>query len=191
MSLERITHSAAQWQTPVISERQLLQQRSDERRQPVSSPAYVVNLSAGSRANPNVVDGPSEATVSPGTGSDGAGAVSPQECQTCKNRKYVDQSNDASVSFQTPTRLSPGAAETAVRAHEQEHVSNEQQRAGEQGRKVVAQTVAIHYANCPECGRSYVSGGTTTTVTKAEDKPGASDSSSGVPAASKGVDLRV
>jgi len=88
-----------------------------------------------------------------------------QECQKCENRKYQDVSNDSTVSFQTPTRISPGAAESLVRAHEQEHVNNEQVKAGEQGRKVVAQSVAIHYAACSECGRSYVRGGTTTTVT--------------------------
>ena len=34
------------------------------------------------------------------------------------------------------------------------------------GREVVFQTVTIHNAICPECGRIYVSGGTTRTVTK-------------------------
>ena len=90
------------------------------------------------------------------------------ECQTCQRRKYKDVSDDSTVSFQTPTKLTPGAAESQVRAHEQQHVTHEQARADKQGRKVVAQSVAIHYAVCPECGKSYVSGGTTTTVTKAD-----------------------
>lgn len=191
MSLERITNSSVQWRAPVDLQPQTERQKSHERRQPVSSPAYVVNLSPELRLNSNSAIDLTEGAVSPGTESEGTGAVNPQECQTCKNRKYVDRSNDPTVSFQSPTRLSPGAAETAVRAHEQEHVSNEQERADEQGRKVVAQTVAIHYAVCPECGRSFVAGGTTTTVTKAEVKPGASDTQTPGPSPGKGVDLRV
>lgn len=93
-----------------------------------------------------------------------------EECQTCSNRKYKDVSDDSSVSFQTPTRVAPGAAESQVRAHEQEHVTNEQTKAGQKGRKVVAQSVAIHYSVCSECGKSYVAGGTTTTITKSEQR---------------------
>ena len=99
-----------------------------------------------------------------GTGATGAtGAV---ECQTCKNRTYQDGSNDSSVSFQAATRIAPGAAESLVRAHEQEHVSHEQVKAKENGSEVVSQNVSIHYQICPECGRSYVAGGTTKTVTR-------------------------
>lgn len=90
----------------------------------------------------------------------------PVECQTCKNRTYVDGSNDASVSFKTPTKISPASSFVAVRAHEQEHVVNETAKAEKSGGRVVTQSVAIHYAVCTECGRAYVSGGTTTTVTK-------------------------
>jgi len=90
------------------------------------------------------------------------------ECQTCNNRKYKDVSDDSSVSFQTPTRISPEDAENRVRAHEQEHVSHEQVNAWKQGRRVTAQSVAIHYALCAECGRAYVAGGTTTTITQSE-----------------------
>ena len=92
-----------------------------------------------------------------------------KECQACKNRKYKDASNDPTVSFQTPTKLSPAAAEVAVRAHEEEHVVHEQANARSNGRKVVSQEVTIHYAICPECGRLYVAGGTTTTVTRPAD----------------------
>jgi hypothetical protein len=91
---------------------------------------------------------------------------SPDDCQTCKERKYKDVSDDSSVSFQTPTKLSPGEAEGAVRAHEQQHVSHEQADAKQEGREVVSQNVVIHYDVCPECGRVYVAGGTTTTVTR-------------------------
>lgn len=88
-----------------------------------------------------------------------------KECQTCKNRKYQDESNDPGVSFKTPTRVSPEAAAAAVAAHENEHVSHEQARARQEGRKIVFQSVQIYTSVCPECGRVYVSGGKTTTVT--------------------------
>lgn len=90
------------------------------------------------------------------------------ECQTCKERKYQDGSNDPGVSFKTPTNIAPEAAASAVRGHEQEHVSREQSKAQQQGREVVSQSVTIHTAICPECGRVYVSGGTTRTTTRAE-----------------------
>jgi len=104
-----------------------------------------------------------------------AGVEAPKECETCKNRKYVDGSNDPSVSFQTPAKLSPQEAMSAVAAHEGEHVRNEQLKADRDGRKVVSQSVSIHTSICPECGRVYVSGGQTKTVTVSDnkqDKPG-------------------
>ncbi len=88
-----------------------------------------------------------------------------KECETCKKRKYVDGS-DEMVSFKSPQHMSPNAAGTAVRAHEQEHVSNAYKKAEEGNGKVVSCSVAIHTSVCPECGRSYISGGTTTTQIK-------------------------
>ncbi len=95
-----------------------------------------------------------------------------QECQTCKNRRYKDGS-DEMVSFKTPTHISPESAASAVRAHEQEHVSNAYSKAATQNGKVISATVSIHTAICPECGRTYVSGGTTHTQIKYynEDNP--------------------
>ncbi|MCL1812212.1 MAG: hypothetical protein FWG29_01680 [Treponema sp.] len=87
------------------------------------------------------------------------------ECQTCKSRKYQDSSSDPSVSFQAPTHLSPGQAAGAVAAHEGEHVSHEQAKAEREDRQIVSQTVTINTAICPECGRVYVSGGVTRTIT--------------------------
>ncbi|MDR1322092.1 MAG: hypothetical protein LBK56_11795 [Gracilibacteraceae bacterium] len=92
-----------------------------------------------------------------------------QECQTCKARKYVDGSNDPGVSFQTPTELSPEEAAFAVRAHEQEHVGREQAKASREDQEVISQAVILHTAVCPECGAVYISGGTTTTVTREKD----------------------
>jgi len=92
------------------------------------------------------------------------------ECKTCKNRKYQDVSNDPSVSFQTPTNISPGQSAALVLAHENEHVSNEKTKAEEEGRKVVSQTVRLESSICPECGRIYISGGVTKTVTVNENE---------------------
>ena len=89
------------------------------------------------------------------------------ECQTCKNRKYQDGSDDPGVSFKTATNVAPEQAASAVRGHEQEHVVREQAKAQREDRKVVNQSVTIHTAICPECGDVYVSGGTTRTTTKA------------------------
>lgn len=106
------------------------------------------------------IKNPGESTeVQPGKKS------SPAECQTCKERKYQDGS-DEMVSFKSPAHVSPNAAGAAVRAHEQEHVSNAYKKAAEGNGKVINASVAIHTAVCPECGRTYVSGGTTTTQIK-------------------------
>lgn len=88
-----------------------------------------------------------------------------EECETCKNRKYKDGS-DEMVSFKSPTHVAPEGAAAAVRAHEQEHVSNAYSKAANQNGKVVSASVSIHTAVCPECGRTYVSGGTTHTQIK-------------------------
>ena len=95
-------------------------------------------------------------------------ALEEGECETCESRKYQDGSDDMGVSFQTPTNIKPEQAASAVRGHEMEHVYREQAKAGREGRKVVSQNVTIHTEICPECGKSYVSGGTTRTVTKAD-----------------------
>lgn len=91
------------------------------------------------------------------------------ECQTCKERKYQDGSDDPGVSFKTPTNVDPSQAAAAVRGHEMEHVTREQAKAQQEGRKVVSQNVTYHTGICPECGDVYVSGGTTRTVTKADN----------------------
>lgn len=88
------------------------------------------------------------------------------ECQTCKERKYQDGSNDPGVSFKTPTNVAPEQAASAVRGHEQEHVVREQAKAQREDREVVSQSVTYHTAICPECGKVYVSGGTTRTSTR-------------------------
>ena len=109
------------------------------------------------------------------------------ECQTCKNRKYQDGSDDPGVSFKTATKIAPEQVASAVRGHEQEHVVREQAKAQREDRKVVSQSVTIHTAICPECGKVYVSGGTTRTTTMAnpveEVKPAEDEKKSGFEAA--------
>jgi hypothetical protein len=104
-------------------------------------------------------------------------------CQTCKNRRYVDQSSDASVSYQTPTHISPEQSAGKVMAHEREHTSNDKARADRDDRRVVSQTVSLSTSICPECGKVYVSGGTARTVTASKDK-GESPASQAEPAQS-------
>lgn len=93
------------------------------------------------------------------------------ECQTCDSRRYQDGSDDPGVSFKTPTQISPEQAFSSVQGHEREHVSRERSKADREDRKVVSQSVTYHTGICPECGTTYVSGGTTRTVTKSDQKP--------------------
>lgn len=92
------------------------------------------------------------------------------ECETCKERKYQDGS-DEMVSFKSAAHISPEAAGTTVRAHEQEHVSNAYDKAAKKDGKVIQASVSIKTAVCPECGRTYVSGGETTTKIKYNKDP--------------------
>ena len=91
---------------------------------------------------------------------------SPAECETCKNRKYQDGSDEGDVSFKAAAHIDPKSAASRVRSHEQEHVSNAYEKAAKSNGKVVSCNVSIHTSVCPECGRTYVSGGTTATQIK-------------------------
>ena len=93
------------------------------------------------------------------------------ECKTCAERKYQDGSDDPGVSFKTAAHISPDQAAAKVRSHEYEHVTREQAKADREGREVVSQSVQLHTSICTECGRSYVSGGVTNTVTKGASEP--------------------
>lgn len=91
-----------------------------------------------------------------------------EECKTCKNRKYKDGSDDPGVSFKTAGKIDPKNVASTVRGHEQEHVVRERAKAEREDKQVVSQTVRIKSDICPECGKSYVSGGETVTVTKSK-----------------------
>lgn len=127
---------------------------------------YMTTPVSASKAT-NSIKNPGESTkVTPGRKS------SPAECETCKERKYQDGS-DEMVSFKAATHISPNSAGAAVRSHENEHVRNAYSKASKNNGEVLQASVAIKTAICPECGRTYVSGGETTTRIKYtnEDNP--------------------
>jgi len=129
---------------------------------PVSAISGYRNVSGITPANEvqKAIKNPNESTVkSAGRKS------SPAECETCASRKYQDGSNE-NVSFKTAQHISPESSASRVRAHEQEHVSNAYTKAAKNNGKVISANVALRTSVCPECGRSYVSGGTTTTQIK-------------------------
>lgn len=118
-------------------------------------------MSTPATQSTGVVKNPGESEVkAPGRKS------SPAECQTCKERKYQDGSDEGNVSFKAAAHIDPNAAGARVRAHEQEHVSNAYKKASQNNGKVLSCNVTIKTAICPECGRSYVAGGTTSTQIK-------------------------
>lgn len=134
-------------------------------------PAAFSRVGAASSTDPasgtGAVKNPGEDTrVTPGRKS------SPAECETCKQRKYQDGS-DEMVSFKTAQHMSPAQAATRVRAHEQEHVANAYDKAAKDNGKVLMASVSLHTAICPECGTTYVAGGETRTKIKYsnEDNP--------------------
>lgn len=87
------------------------------------------------------------------------------ECQTCANRKYQDGS-DEMVSFKSATHISPQESATRVMAHEHEHVTNAYSDAEINNGKVINASVTLKSSICPECGRSYIAGGLTSTQIK-------------------------
>lgn len=132
--------------------------------------SYVNPYAAGA----NVSGAENTKPVEAGNGIEGVGATGEKKvektdpgykCETCANRKYQDGS-DENVSFKSATNIAPEAAASAVRGHEQEHVANAYDKAKQNNGKVISATVQIHTAICPECGKTYVSGGTTRTQIK-------------------------
>jgi len=98
-----------------------------------------------------------------------SGKVNPIECETCKNRRYQDGS-DEMVSFKTPGKISPEESFAKVSAHEQEHVTNAVAEGNKPGKELISATVSLKTAMCPECGKAYVAGGTTRTMMKTYGK---------------------
>lgn len=130
--------------------------------------------SYGGYAAYSVADAESKPILNPGedTVKKPGAKSSPAECETCKNRKYQDGS-DEMVSFKSAAHISPEASAATVMSHEQEHVSNAYKKAATNNGKVMQASVSLKTAICPECGRSYVAGGETRTQIKYynEDNP--------------------
>lgn len=97
---------------------------------------------------------------------DSSARVKPVEYQTCKNRKYVDGSNEPNVSFKTPGSIRPEESYAKVSAHEREHVANAIAKGSKPGAKLINASVTLKMGVCPECGRTYVAGGVTNTQIK-------------------------
>jgi len=113
------------------------------------------------------------------------------ECATCASRTYQDGS-DENVSYKSATHIDPSSSGTKVMAHEQEHVSNAYSKATKDGGQVVSASVTLKSATCPECGRSYVSGGVTnTTIKYSEDNPYGGNQKSAHYAAIAGMNVDV
>lgn len=94
-----------------------------------------------------------------------SGRVASVECQTCKNRRYQDGS-DEMVSFKTPGKISPEESYAKVMSHEQEHVANAIAEGNQENKELISAMVSLKTAICPECGRAYIAGGTTRTLMK-------------------------
>lgn len=93
-------------------------------------------------------------------------ATAKGECQTCAERRYVDGSDEGNVSFKAPGHIAPEASAGIVMSHEKEHVANAKREGNKPGNELLSATISLKTAICPECGRSYVAGGTTRTLIK-------------------------
>lgn len=109
-------------------------------------------------------DGTAQAAIDGARDASSSRRVEKGECQTCKNRKYVDGSHENDVSFKTPTHIDPGASASAVMGHERMHLSNAVAEGNKENKELVSATITLHTSICPECGRVYVSGGVTNTT---------------------------
>ena len=127
------------------------------------NPLAGTGSAAGVEGSKPILNPGEDMQVAPGRKS------SPAECETCKERKYQDGS-DEMVSFKSAAHISPEAAGAKVRAHEQEHVVNAYEKAEQKGGKVISCGVSLKTAICPECGRSYVAGGETRTAIAYKDE---------------------
>ena len=130
-------------------------------------PAYNPGIVTGVRASGAVTrgsDGTAQASIDGSREAASSKKVEKGECQTCKNRKYVDGSNEGDVSFKTPGHIDPNNAASTVMSHEREHVSNAIAEGSKEGKELINASVSLHTSVCPECGRVYVSGGTTHTT---------------------------
>lgn len=87
------------------------------------------------------------------------------KCETCENRRYQDASNEQ-VSFKAPGKIRPQEAYAKVMGHEKEHVANAVAESSKPNKELVSASISLKTDICPECGKSYIAGGTTTTIMK-------------------------
>ncbi len=81
----------------------------------------------------------------------------------------MDGSNE-NVSFKAPGHIAPGESYGKVMAHEQEHVTNAiAKTSSNKNANLVSISVAFKMGVCPECGRTYVAGGTTSSIISYEE----------------------
>lgn len=119
--------------------------------------------------------------------------TSPEECETCKRRTYVDGSDEGNVSFKTSGHISPEASASVVKAHEYEHVSNAIREGNQPDAELLSVSVSLRTAICPECGTVYVAGGETRTSIRHSAEQSAyeqmKDAYAGFASGRKGFDL--
>ena len=138
---------------------------------PAYNTAAVRGVSAAQRVNQGT-DGTAQATVDGAKDAQQSKAVKQANCQTCKNRKYVDGSNEGDVSFKAPAHIDPRQSAAVVMSHEQEHVANARAEGSKENKELLSVSVTLHTSVCPECGRVYVSGGNTHTTMKTTKENG-------------------
>lgn len=153
---------------------------------PAYNPAAVTGVRA-TRGVSRESDGTAQATVDGAKDAEKSGRVNKSECQTCKNRKYVDGSNENDVSFKTPGHIDPGNSAAAVMGHEREHVANAVAEGNKENKELLSVSVTLKTSVCPECGRVYVSGGQTSTTMRTTRSEGGSENMN--PYAKKQADL--
>lgn len=142
---------------------------------PAYSPYAVSGVRASQAVKPGS-DGTAQAVVDGAKDAERSGRVRETECQTCKNRKYVDGSNENDVSFKTPGHIDPQNSAAAVMGHEREHVTNAIAEGNKENKDLVSVSVSLKTSVCPECGRVYVSGGVTNTTMRTTRSTGGSES---------------
>lgn len=153
-------------------------------------PSYYPGAVTGVRATRGVdpqSDGTAQAVVDGAKDAERSGRVRQSECETCKNRKYVDGSNENDVSFKTPGHIDSGNSAAAVMGHEREHVANAVAEGSKENKELLSVSVRLKTSVCPECGRVYVSGGETSTTMRTTNSRGSNQNMN--PYAKKQADL--
>lgn len=86
-----------------------------------------------------------------------------EECTLCQKRRYICSNGETTDGIST---IIPGKqSELRVQHHEAQHLHHARIKAMREGRVVISQHIFLQYSTCPECKRSYVSGGQAVTWT--------------------------